>query len=128
MILCEAAEHVLTIRSYYYRNVTDPTSKLKIVIDSSVNEEEGDHGVIVGEGDGTVPLLSSGYMCSKGWKMKRYNPAGIPIKTVEFAHEPDLFDIRYVFAPPLALKPVSDSATAAVLTQQTTWISLDGPT
>ena len=33
-------------------------------------------------------------MCSKGWKMKRYNPAGVQIKTYELAHEPDSFDIR----------------------------------
>jgi phospholipid:diacylglycerol acyltransferase len=33
-------------------------------------------------------------MCSKGWKMKRYNPAGVKIKTVELPHEPDRFDIR----------------------------------
>ena len=86
--------------------------KLNIVIDTAVVEEGSvrpplrreshpsnmlqDHGVVVGEGDGTVPLLSSGYMCSKGWKMKRYNPAGVQVKTYEMLHEPDTFDIRYV--------------------------------
>lgn len=49
---------------------------------------------MVGEGDGTVSLLSAGYMCTKGWKMKRYNPAGISIKTYEMPHQPDMFDIR----------------------------------
>lgn len=30
----------------------------------------------------------------KGWKLKRYNPAGIPVKIVEMSHEPERFDIR----------------------------------
>lgn len=83
-----------TERSYYVKPVEDPTSKLSVVIDASINGPGSDHGVILGEGDGTVPILSSGYMCSKGWKLKRYNPAGVKIKTVELPHEPDRFDIR----------------------------------
>jgi len=83
-----------TERSYFIRPVNDPLSNLSVVIDSSVTSSDSDHGVILGEGDGTVPLLSSGYMCSKGWKMKRYNPAGVRIKTVELPHEPGRFDIR----------------------------------
>ena len=37
----------------------------------------------MGEGDGTVSLLSLGAMCVEGWKRKRWNPAGIKIVTVE---------------------------------------------
>jgi len=37
----------------------------------------------MGEGDGTVSLLSLGAMCVEGWKRKRWNPAGIKIITVE---------------------------------------------
>ena len=48
----------------------------------------------MGEGDGTVNLLSSGYMCSKGWKMDRYNPAKIPVVAYEMPHEPDRFNPR----------------------------------
>jgi len=33
-------------------------------------------------------------MCTKGWSISRYNPAGVKIKTVELAHEPGRFDIR----------------------------------
>jgi phospholipid:diacylglycerol acyltransferase len=43
---------------------------------------------------GTVNLLSSGYMCAKGWKLKRYNPAGVEIKIYEMPHEPDRFSPR----------------------------------
>ena len=48
----------------------------------------------MGEGDGTVNLLSTGYMCNKGWKIKRYNPASIPIVAYEMPHEPDRFNPR----------------------------------
>jgi phospholipid:diacylglycerol acyltransferase len=37
----------------------------------------------MGEGDGTVSLLSLGAMCVEGWKRERWNPAGIKITTVE---------------------------------------------
>ena len=40
-----------------------------------------------GDGDGTVPLVSLGLMCRKGWKSKKLNPAGIQIVTHELKHE-----------------------------------------
>ena len=51
-------------------------------------------GVLNGEGDGTVPLLSSGTMCVDGWHRKLYNPSGIKIITHELKHEPLAFDPR----------------------------------
>ncbi|KAG5637514.1 hypothetical protein H0H81_004265 [Sphagnurus paluster] len=41
------------------------------------------NGVKMGEGDGTVSLISLGAMCAEGWKRARWNPAGIKITTVE---------------------------------------------
>lgn len=46
------------------------------------------NGVKLGEGDGTVSLLSLGAMCVEGWKRKRWNPAGIRIVTTELPHLP----------------------------------------
>lgn len=46
------------------------------------------NGVKMGEGDGTVSLLSLGAMCVEGWKRKRWNPAGIKVVTVELPHRP----------------------------------------
>lgn len=85
-----------TERAYFYREDTDPASKTNVTIDTALTDPHGnvDHGVILGEGDGTVNLLSSGYMCAKGWKMKRYNPAGVKITTYEMPHEPDRFSPR----------------------------------
>jgi phospholipid:diacylglycerol acyltransferase len=84
-----------TERAYYYKEDTDPLSKTNVTIDTSFsNNGKVDRGVVMGEGDGTVNLLSAGYMCSKGWKMKRYNPAGVQIKVHEMQHEPDRFSPR----------------------------------
>jgi len=84
-----------TERAYYYREDTDPLSKTNVTIDTAYSRNgKTDHGVVMGEGDGTVNLISAGYMCTKGWKIKRYNPAGVKIKTYEMPHEPDRFSPR----------------------------------
>ena len=44
----------------------------------------------MGEGDGTVSLLSLGAMCVEGWKRKRWNPGGIKITTVEVLLRPKI--------------------------------------
>lgn len=41
------------------------------------------NGIKMGEGDGTVSLLSLGAMCAEGWKRPRWNPGGIKVVTVE---------------------------------------------
>ncbi|KAF9228378.1 LACT-domain-containing protein [Gyrodon lividus] len=46
------------------------------------------NGVKMGEGDGTVSLLSLGAMCVEGWKRPRWNPGRINITTVELPHRP----------------------------------------
>lgn len=48
----------------------------------------------MGEGDGTVNLMSTGYMCNKGWRIKRYNPANVSVTSYEMPHEPDRFNPR----------------------------------
>ena len=84
-----------TERGYYYRPPDLPQqTKLNITIDTGFTLGEVDHGVIMGEGDGTVNLLSTGYMCSKGWRMKRYNPAEAKITVIEMPHQPDRFNPR----------------------------------
>ncbi|KAG6872948.1 hypothetical protein C0995_004832 [Termitomyces sp. Mi166 len=46
------------------------------------------NGIKIGEGDGTVSLLSLGAMCAEGWKRPRWNPGGIKVVTVELPHRP----------------------------------------
>ncbi|CAK7568634.1 MAG: phospholipid:diacylglycerol acyltransferase [Sporothrix epigloea] len=85
-----------TERSYYYRSPEYPAStKLNITIDTTLTHGDTiDHGVVMGEGDGTVNLLSTGYMCNQGWKFRRFNPAGARITVVEMPHEPERFNPR----------------------------------
>lgn len=41
------------------------------------------------DGDETVPVLSSGYMCAKAWRGKtRFNPSGIKTYIREYNHSP----------------------------------------
>ncbi|RKP26338.1 Lecithin:cholesterol/phospholipid:diacylglycerol acyltransferase [Syncephalis pseudoplumigaleata] len=71
-------------------NSTSAAPPPPVCIDSSYSREAYgiDNGVLVGEGDGTVPLISLGYMCADGWRIPRYNPAGIRVYTREFPHQP----------------------------------------
>ena len=101
-----------TERGYYYSQSQDAQSENATEnpgesgnepmrmswIDSTVNMENAippvKAGVVNGEGDGTVSLLSAGTMCVEGWKRKLYNPAGIEIVTHELKHEPLSYDPR----------------------------------
>lgn len=87
-----------TERGYFYKKSDNPLSPhLNVTIDTGYTMPNGDvdHGVIFGEGDGTVNLMSTGYMCAKGWRdIKRYNPSGIKIVSYEMPHEPDRFSPR----------------------------------
>ncbi|KAL2375187.1 phospholipid:diacylglycerol acyltransferase [Blastomyces gilchristii SLH14081] len=93
-IYCFYGVGKLTERSYFYHDDTDPLSKLNVSIDTTVTNGIIDRGVVMSEGDGTVNLLSLGYMCAKGWGIKRYNPAGAKVKVYEMPHEPDRFSPR----------------------------------
>jgi phospholipid:diacylglycerol acyltransferase len=92
-----------TERAYFYKESHNPLNpNINITIDTGFTSANGDvdHGVIFGEGDGTVNLLSTGYVCSKAWKpaseggIRRYNPAGVNVKVYEMPHEPDRFSPR----------------------------------
>ncbi|QRV83960.1 phospholipid: diacylglycerol acyltransferase [Ceratobasidium sp. AG-Ba] len=68
-------------------------------IDTAVHNESGTprvkSGVRIGEGDGTVALLSLGAMCVEGWKPgTRWNPHGVKVITQEMAHKPEPYDPR----------------------------------
>ena len=86
-----------TERAYFYRTDADPLTKTNVTIDTAYKAQEpisADHGVVMGEGDGTVNLMSTGYMCARGWHIRRYNPAGVKVTTYEMPHEPDRFNPR----------------------------------
>ncbi len=75
----------------------NPLSSLNITIDTSLHDARArlDHGVVMGEGDGTVNLMSVGYMCNHGWRhISRYNPARARVTVFEMPHEPERFSPR----------------------------------
>jgi len=66
-----------------------PTTRF--VIDKTVNDPRLllEFGVQNAEGDGTIPLLSLGYMCVEGWvKHKRFNPWNVTCINREYQHIP----------------------------------------
>ncbi|MCJ1285082.1 hypothetical protein MMC26_004420 [Xylographa opegraphella] len=81
-----------TERSYYYREEPQ-TSALNVTIDTGFSKGEVDRGVVLAEGDGTVSLLSTGYMCAKGWQMKRHGSQYLISKTAIDAALGDHVDI-----------------------------------
>lgn len=51
-----------------------------------INQEADDkaraqeNGVVFGDGDGTVPLLSLGYACGGPWRSPKLNPSGAKVR------------------------------------------------
>lgn len=62
----------------------------KIDKDASPKTHGGriDYGVRTSDGDGTVPLLSTGVLCQKHWREKELNPSGIRVVSREYTHQP----------------------------------------
>lgn len=60
---------------------------MKVVNPHALNPGAQETGVRKGDGDGTVPLVSLGLMCRKGWKDTKLNPGGIEIVTHELKHD-----------------------------------------
>ncbi|KAG7013998.1 Phospholipid:diacylglycerol acyltransferase 1 [Cucurbita argyrosperma subsp. argyrosperma] len=82
-----------TERAYVYKLSPAAECYIPFQIDTAAND--GDHngclkdGVYTVDGDETVPVLSAGYMCAKGWRGKtRYNPSGIRTYVREYNHSP----------------------------------------
>lgn len=98
-IYCLYGVGIDTERAFYYRKNTEmdegqshcPASPvdLPFVMDASVEDADQniDYGVKMVDGDGSVPLLSLGYMCVDGWKKKHMNPSNSPVVTIEYRNE-----------------------------------------
>ncbi|KAI8819358.1 Phospholipid:diacylglycerol acyltransferase [Fimicolochytrium jonesii] len=101
-IVCLYGTGLQTERKYFYKletpsdgtrsnNDTFPEEgNADMHIDQSQSDAASNtvYGVQTTDGDGTVPLLSLGYMCQHGWKQKRYNPEGVTVITRETREDP----------------------------------------
>ncbi|XP_074562457.1 phospholipid:diacylglycerol acyltransferase 1-like [Curcuma longa] len=80
-----------TERAYVYKLSPYAECYIPFQIDTSANDEGNrlQGGVYLANGDETVPVLSSGYMCAKGWRGKtRFNPSGMKTYIREYDHSP----------------------------------------
>ncbi|BBN19482.1 phospholipid:diacylglycerol acyltransferase [Marchantia polymorpha subsp. ruderalis] len=92
-VYCMYGVGILTERSYIYKlSPSSDSCYIPFRIDTSAEgESEGclKGGVHFIDGDETVPALSAGYMCQKGWRGKtRYNPYGSQTYVKEYNHAP----------------------------------------
>ncbi|TKY64292.1 Phospholipid:diacylglycerol acyltransferase 1 [Spatholobus suberectus] len=83
-----------TERAYVYK--LTPLAECYIPFEIDTTQDGGSDedsclkgGVYTVDGDETVPVLSSGFMCAKGWRGKtRFNPSGIRTYIREYDHSP----------------------------------------
>ncbi|KAL3518476.1 hypothetical protein ACH5RR_021065 [Cinchona calisaya] len=93
-IYCMYGAGIPTERSYVYKlSPSDRCKSIPFQIDSSADGSSSSGclkgGVYFTDGDETVPVLSAGFMCAKGWKGKtRFNPSGIATFIREYQHKP----------------------------------------
>ena len=93
-IYCLYGVGVPTERGYAYKeNIAEGASMHgdpPFLIDSTYNDPDKNiaKGVLIADGDGSVPLLSLGYMCADGWQGNdRLNPSKVDVITKEYLHE-----------------------------------------
>ncbi|KAJ9559476.1 hypothetical protein OSB04_004636 [Centaurea solstitialis] len=84
---------IQTERSYVYKLAPTAECYIPFQIDNTAGDTD-EHvclkdGVYTVDGDETVPALSAGFMCAKGWRGKtRFNPSGIKTYIREYDHNP----------------------------------------
>ncbi|GAB2274668.1 Putative phospholipid:diacylglycerol acyltransferase 2 [Dionaea muscipula] len=94
-VYCLYGVGIPTERSYIYKlSSSEGCKSIPYRIDSSA---EGSHthtgwlkrGIYFVDGDESVPVISAGFMCAKGWRGKtRFNPSGMATYVREYRHKP----------------------------------------
>ena len=104
-IYCIYGVGLVTETGYAYKQTTDTNSSIRWRIDPShstpsssleggVRSSDGlEGGVRSSDGDLTVPLISLGAMCAKGWRSKRLNPASMRVVLREKNHSLSLLSL-----------------------------------
>ncbi|KAJ4801020.1 phospholipid:diacylglycerol acyltransferase [Rhynchospora pubera] len=84
---------VPTERAYVYKRASSAECSIPFQIDTSAEGGPDNPclkgGVYLSDGDETVPVLSAGFMCARGWRGKtRFNPTGMKTFVREYSHSP----------------------------------------
>ncbi|KAF9591731.1 hypothetical protein IFM89_006077 [Coptis chinensis] len=92
-IYCQYGVGIPTERSYVYQmSPNDKCRSIPFRIDTTADGNDNGclkSGVYFVDGDETVPVLSAGFMCAKGWRGKnRFNPSGMATYVREYRHKP----------------------------------------
>jgi phospholipid:diacylglycerol acyltransferase len=70
---------------------SQPNVELPFVLDTAYDDPERNikHGMRFSDGDGSVPLLSLGYICADAWTRKDsgLNPSGTKVVTLEYKNQ-----------------------------------------
>lgn len=88
-VWCAYGTGIPTEVGYHYStNGEDLRENSAFKIDTSISEKDKViNGVILDDGDGTVPIQSLAYMCVEGWrKGSHLNPHGVDVKVRELRH------------------------------------------
>ncbi|OIT36012.1 PREDICTED: putative phospholipid:diacylglycerol acyltransferase 2 [Nicotiana attenuata] len=91
-IYCSYGVGIPTERSYVYKlSSSNKCKSIPLQIDSSADDSGNGclkGGVHFVDGDESVPVVSAGFMCAKGWRGKtRFNPSGISTYIREYQHK-----------------------------------------
>lgn len=91
-IYCLYGVGIPTERPYVCQlSASEKCSTIHFQINSSAEEDEGrclKGGVYFGDGDESVPVMSAGFMCAKGWRGKtRFNPSALSTYVREYIHK-----------------------------------------
>ncbi|KAJ8563492.1 hypothetical protein K7X08_031944 [Anisodus acutangulus] len=92
-IFCSYGVCIPTKRSYVYKmSPSDRCKSIPLQIDISADRSHNDclsGGVYFVDGDESVPVVSAGFMCTKGWQGKtHFNPSGVATYVREYHHKP----------------------------------------
>jgi len=97
-IYCLYGVGIETERAYYYQRNHEEGAEGRlpglldppVILNASVTNESHNvsYGVRYTDGDGSVPLISLGYMCADAWRRKEtgLNPSGAEVITREYGH------------------------------------------
>ena len=90
-VWCVYGTGIPTEVGYHYMHSGDASDNSAFQIDKSLHEGVSVvNGVILEDGDGTVPIQSLGGMCVTGWRNNlSLNPGNMTIRTREIAHGQD---------------------------------------